>query len=883
LDHYYFDVLQLHPPPEYLESLTSYLTRIAEMNGINGNKALATLCFSEESVNLWRLKDYPHSSFSTLQSTIVKSEATLLKTTFHHLGKKFEYSTDVFPLSNFLSGSVSDCLRYCPLCLGDFPYYSLVWRFLALEGCWVHNCHLLEKCGHCGTKIPIFAYPFKVGTCPTCKKSLRTCVSSSLSKNMRKRTLSLYQDLEFLLTPQPIESIERNLRQDIGLEFTYMRRSNNLTIQQMSQQVGISIDCLVNLENGKDSEDRVTSFKWYYKYAGFFGVTIRELFQRIVQPEALEKRSQLLKKKRILDEDEIIKSIHEVLRRVNESGERVTLKAISEAIHVSLSRLYKYPRIKTLLEEIEEQIQAAHRNQSIRREDKMLEKVQKSLEQLEKRKVAITHRAVSEITGVPSSNFDYYPRVKALLDQKINYVSYQDRRRQQTENEMLAKVRTAIQDLEEHNQPITANAVSEMTDIYPNSLIEYPRVKALLERRTNATEYSISITARHRFEDELLVKVEAAAQQLKDQGQKVTRRSIGVIVEMDPKNLSSWPRVKALLDKLLGVYRPNQLIQFRKREDELLLEVEQAIYQLEQLGKPVTHIAVSQIIGISPESFRRYPSVKNLIEQKVGNYHHHRLQQAQERETELLEQVYNAIEQLKLLGVPITQKAVSEYVGRSQRLFAYYPRVKALLDQETSRMRTKRTKTTLTEDELHVKVSVAIKELEKSGLPVTQTVVSQKLQVPLVDLKRYPSVNSLFKQAAEKREQKREEDFMVLVKGVVQEFLDLELPITRTAMSKRMNMNISILYYYRSVDAYLKEVIDKDRQQRLRSQFQTREEELENLVLKAIEQLHQDGQSVTLRAIAGIVHVDRKSLMRYPRVKAILDPIANKVHRKRDE
>src|SRR6266699_355350 len=201
MDQYYFEVLSLHPKPEYLESLTSYLTRIAEMNGINGYKALATLCFPKESVRrVWSLKDYPLSSFSTLQSTLVKPESTLLKTTFYHLAKKFECSTEVFPLSIFLSGSVSDCLRYCPLCLRDFPYYSLVWRFLSLKGCWVHNCHLLEKCGHCGTKIPIFAYPFKVGFCPTCKKDLRTCVSSSLSLQVRKGTLSLYQDLEFLLT-----------------------------------------------------------------------------------------------------------------------------------------------------------------------------------------------------------------------------------------------------------------------------------------------------------------------------------------------------------------------------------------------------------------------------------------------------------------------------------------------------------------------------------------------------------------------------------------------------------------------------------------------------------------------------------------------------------
>jgi hypothetical protein len=63
-----------------------------------------------------------------------------------------------------------------------------------------------------------------------------------------------------------------------------------------------------------------------------------------------------------------------------------------------------------------------------------------------------------------------------------------------------------------------------------------------------------------------------------------------------------------------------------------------------------------------------YPSVKNLLEQKVGNYHHYRHQQAQERETELLEQVGNAIEQLKrLLGVIMKGLAVNQ-IGKSQRV-----------------------------------------------------------------------------------------------------------------------------------------------------------------------------------------------------------------------
>ncbi len=138
---------------------------------------------------------------------------------------------------------------------------------------------------------------------------------------------------------------------------------------------------------------------------------------------------------------------------------------------------------------------------------------------------------------------------------------------------------------------------------------------------------------------------------------------------------------------------------------------------------------------------------------------------------------------------------------------------------------------------------------------MSQVASTRMLRVPLIVFRRYSSVKSLFKQAAEKREQKNAEDFMAQVPGVVQELLDRELPITRIAISERMNVSAAMLNYYRSVDSYVKEVIEKDRQQRLKSQFRVREEELENLVLKAIEQLHQVGQSVTVNAIAQIVHL----------------------------
>ncbi len=115
---YYFDVLPLHPKPEYLESLTSYLMRLAENNGISSIDGLSALCFPHQDRRITRdIADYPPVSFGNLAIAGACTEAILRITTFFHLAVKFGRSTLPQPTSRFLSSCMSQYLRYCPICL----------------------------------------------------------------------------------------------------------------------------------------------------------------------------------------------------------------------------------------------------------------------------------------------------------------------------------------------------------------------------------------------------------------------------------------------------------------------------------------------------------------------------------------------------------------------------------------------------------------------------------------------------------------------------------------------------------------------------------------------------------------------------------------------
>jgi hypothetical protein len=120
---YYFDSLPLRIKPKRLESFTSYLTRLAKLNGIHSIPALQTVCFPDQSLNVVRnLRDYPLSEMRRLETVATCSEADLLATTFYHLGKKFGHSMLPRSLPAFLSSSLAENLRYCPVCIADQGY-----------------------------------------------------------------------------------------------------------------------------------------------------------------------------------------------------------------------------------------------------------------------------------------------------------------------------------------------------------------------------------------------------------------------------------------------------------------------------------------------------------------------------------------------------------------------------------------------------------------------------------------------------------------------------------------------------------------------------------------------------------------------------------------
>ena len=278
---YYFDVLPLHPRPEYLESLTCYLMRLAELNGISSIDGLSALCFPRQDRRITRgIADYPPVSFGDLTIVGAWNEELLQKTTFFHLAAKFGRSTLPQPTSRFLSGCVGQYLRYCPVCFAEqeVRYYLLSWRFLMVTCCSTHQCRLLEACWHCGELIPLFIAPFTLGNCPRCRHALKRWVAASAAYEAELEvSIHVHDDIVFLLTPQLWEADSASVIKRVGQRLSHLRQMQRLTAAEVASQLGVTLTIVEGIERG-DFQGRGATLLCYFKYARYLCLDLKEVF-----------------------------------------------------------------------------------------------------------------------------------------------------------------------------------------------------------------------------------------------------------------------------------------------------------------------------------------------------------------------------------------------------------------------------------------------------------------------------------------------------------------------------------------------------------------------------------------------------------------------------
>ena len=163
-------------------------------------------------------------------------------------------------------------------------------------------------------------------------------------------------------------------------------------------------------------------------------------------------------------------------------------------------------------------------------------------------------------------------------------------------------------------------------------------------------------------EDWVMERVQEAARQLEISGQRLTIKAICAMTGFSKERLYKYDRVKTLLGGMLYHKKPPSRVQGPLYEEQLLEKAQRAVQELSQAGKPITHQAVSSLIGISSSAIVLYPRVKKFL----GHFVDYALQQqrhAEECEQALLEKVRIGVMDLEDHQQPVTYKAISQKIG----------------------------------------------------------------------------------------------------------------------------------------------------------------------------------------------------------------------------
>lgn len=616
---YFFDVLPYHPRPEPFESLTGYLLRLAEGNGLQSVRGLVATCFPTPG-GKWYIhipSDHAMTDWRGLPVVTACSEDTLRATTFYHLAEKFGVPTRAQATGAFLRGSIAYHFRYCPDCLDERGYYALPWRFEGLIGCAEHNCRLLDRCGHCGNLLPILpTVPLRVGLCTHCEEDLRRCRSAPLTDTEQQQTLKQQQALEFLLSRKPVAEAEAS--QQVGRRLVYWRLKQGVTAATMAEQLGIPRRSITFIEQGRrKGQTGAGNFARYQQYVTYLGLSWPELFTMPLPPDTdtqihqaeLEVRRQL--------EQELVEKAQAAIKTLRANGQAVNKKAVAQHLGYSVQILQGYRRVKEILDQITTATRQRHQEQTDQREEVLLEWVEAAIDRLTAINQPLSQKIIAKTVGsMLLEQWHRYPRLSALfVEQDIPRDYPETPARRQREEQLVEAVQAAIIRLKAEEQIVTKSAIGRMVGMSPGSFKNYPRVNVILEQAIQERYRPSPEPLTPEREQMLRDKIQEAACQLATRNQPFTQEELIAQAGLNLHTVRKFPALRQLLTQIAQEQQQLRNLQAQQYAEALFTRVQQAIETLQKSEQTLTQTMIAKAVGMSLTGLGKYPRIKLLMAQ----------------------------------------------------------------------------------------------------------------------------------------------------------------------------------------------------------------------------------------------------------------------------
>ncbi len=529
---YPFDCLAVHPPPEVLETLTSYMIRLAEANGIQSISHLRRLLAPKQHFRphlMAKLSDLYMQDFPDLARAANCTVEQIRQTTFFHLVVKFESRQP----DHLLRDSLAPFLRFCPTCLREAPYYRLDWRFLTLTGCHRHQCALLDRCWHCHQTIPHLSHALVMARCPHCHADLKAGQTSALTAAEYALTQQRAQDLKYLLMPQDWESNVHDIRKGACAWLRVLRQEQHVSGLAMAQTLGISEQALRYLECAQVERSNCP-FEVYLALADHLQTTWSSVFEMFDQQPELPRDALSLRDGRLRQQME------QGLRELQESGEPFSKMALSRKVNLSPECFALYPQVQALMDTLPER-------ERQRRAAQLLADVQSALIQLQHQGQVVTYSAIKKRVKTFPRSLAAYPQVLELL---LPYIAYrqlvpQPRKKQIHPNqvEIIAKIPDVAQRIMADGDKVTIIRLANALGVPKLSIYRYPDLHQHV-KQASAHYREIQL---EQMDAALAERVGQVQAHFSQQGSHFTRSDVCAEIGKPYPILARYPRTRTLL------------------------------------------------------------------------------------------------------------------------------------------------------------------------------------------------------------------------------------------------------------------------------------------------------------------------------------------------
>ncbi len=665
--------------------------------------------------------------------------------------------------------------------------------------------------------------------CSNCKSDLRKCLPLPMNGEEDAIAESTFRELDFLLSAQTWETDTPSIH--IGAYFASLRQKEHLTMESIANYLKKDIRAVMFVELAL-VEFGGTSFQSYSDYARLLGIQLSDIFNNVLsgaadtmmrdqrstlsESELIEKikiaaeivlsrgkfvtraaissttgitsyqlfkypatkayfeqlvrENKSLKGKALLRFRKVFEDVQRAIMYLEEIGELPTTRRVGNLVGVDPTYFRRHPRMNMLLKESMKKYRAHYglkKNQV--KEEELLLKVEIAIRELEAAHQPVTQRAIGRIVGKRPEKLKSYARVKALLEQRVNWPQIQQEQARSYEDDLFTRVEIALQQLEALGKKKTLHAVGQLVGVSSTNFRLYPRVRDLLMQSidTYRERYEHLVSEQETL---ILAKVVGAIDLLENDGYPVTKRAVSRLIGISSRAFIKFASIKSLFEQRAGQQYAYQKDQSKQREEELLVKVERAIELLRELGQPITQQSLCDIVGNSSGTLLKFVRVRELLMQynKSQQIYARTLARSRENaltekvkktrrgEEELLAEIKVMLDQLENAQQTISIRSLCRKFRISQRFLDARPALLSSIQEFIQRTRPKAAALQFQrrEEELVQCVLGAIQQLQSTKQRVSVNAITRLVRLSQAGLYRYPKVRLILNDIATKRRHK---------------------------------------------------------------------------------------------------------------------------------